>query len=41
LLATGELRWSDAVQQGRVDASGARADIDRWLPLIRPEASST
>jgi hypothetical protein len=39
LLATGELRWSDAVDQGKVTASGSRADIAQWLPLIRPRAS--
>ncbi|WP_153397898.1 sterol carrier family protein [Ornithinicoccus halotolerans] len=32
-LATGELRWVDAVAQGRVRASGGRADLDAWLPL--------
>jgi hypothetical protein len=36
LLATGELGWSEAVGQGRVDASGARADLGQWLPLVRP-----
>lgn len=35
LLATGGLEWSDALALGRVDASGARADIAHWLPLVR------
>lgn len=32
-LATGELGWSDAVAQGRVQASGERADLAAYLPL--------
>jgi putative sterol carrier protein len=32
-LATGELAWSDAVAQGRVHASGERADLAAYLPL--------
>ena len=32
-LATGELSWSDAVAQGRVHASGERADLSAYLPL--------
>lgn len=36
-LATGRLPWGEAVDDGRVRASGARADhIARWLPLVRP-----
>lgn len=35
LLVTGRLEWSDAVGLGRVDASGSRADIAEWLPLVR------
>jgi hypothetical protein len=38
LLATGRLEWSDAVAMGRVDASGARADLAQWLPLVRSDA---
>jgi Bacterial SCP ortholog len=32
-LATGETTWSDAVQEGRVRASGERADLSPYLPL--------
>src|SRR5687768_17714489 len=32
-LATGELRWADAVGQGKVTASGNRADLSALLPL--------
>jgi hypothetical protein len=32
-LATGELAWSDAVADGRVRASGERADLSPYLPL--------
>ncbi|SHN84874.1 hypothetical protein SAMN05660350_03683 [Geodermatophilus obscurus] len=32
-LATGELRWDDAVAEGRVSASGNRADLSAHLPL--------
>ncbi|MBW8750267.1 MAG: hypothetical protein JF565_02445 [Propionibacteriales bacterium] len=32
-LATGELDWSEAVAQGRVHASGERADLAAYLPL--------
>ncbi|MFK0249994.1 sterol carrier family protein [Amycolatopsis azurea] len=34
-LATGLLGWADAVGSGRVTASGSRADLARWLPLVR------
>ena len=33
-LATGELSWDDAVGQGRVSASGNRADLSAHLPLV-------
>jgi hypothetical protein len=33
-LATGELAWSDAVDEGRVRASGERADLAPYLPLV-------
>ena len=33
-LATGELHWDDAVAQGRVSASGNRADLSAHLPLV-------
>ena len=32
-LATGQLRWDDAVAAGQVVASGNRADLSGWLPL--------
>lgn len=34
-LATGRLAWADAVANGRVSASGSRADLARWLPVVR------
>ncbi len=33
LLATGGLDWSAAVAQGRVRASGVRADLSPYLPV--------
>ena len=32
-LATGELTWDDAVGEGKVSASGNRADLSPHLPL--------
>ncbi|MCL1871291.1 MAG: sterol carrier family protein [Promicromonosporaceae bacterium] len=32
-LATGRLTWADAVAEGRVRASGERADLSAYLPL--------
>ena len=32
-LATGAIEWASAVAQGRVSASGERADLSEWLPL--------
>jgi hypothetical protein len=32
-LATGDLAWSDAERDGRVRASGERADLTPYLPL--------
>jgi Bacterial SCP ortholog len=32
-LGTGELSWADAVSDGRVRASGQRADLASYLPL--------
>ncbi|HEY2723993.1 MAG TPA: sterol carrier family protein [Pseudonocardiaceae bacterium] len=37
-LATGRAEWAVAVAEGRVVASGSRADVSRWLPLVRPIA---
>jgi hypothetical protein len=34
LLAAGRLGWSDAVREGRVSASGVRADLTGYLPLV-------
>lgn len=34
-LATGRLQWTDAVEAGRVTASGTRADLTHWLPIVR------
>ena len=33
-LATGELTWDDAVASGRVAASGERAELAPYLPLV-------
>jgi hypothetical protein len=33
-LATGELSWADAIESGRVHASGERADLSPYLPLV-------
>ncbi|GEK80273.1 sterol carrier family protein [Agrococcus baldri] len=35
-LASGEETWTDAVGRGAVRASGVRADVSPWLPLVRP-----
>ena len=32
-LATGELTWADALAEGKVTASGSRADLSAHLPL--------
>lgn len=40
-LATGEEAWADAVARGAVRASGVRADVSAWLPLVRRTASPT
>lgn len=32
-LATGELDWADAVNSGRISASGERTDLSAYLPL--------
>ncbi len=36
-LATGALTWTEAVDQGRVLASGERADLAPYLPLTPPD----
>jgi hypothetical protein len=32
-LATGSLAWAEAVREGRVTASGVRADLSAYLPV--------
>lgn len=32
-LAAGDLTWSDALQSGRISASGERTDLTAYLPL--------
>lgn len=32
-LANGELNWNDAVESGKVSATGARADLSEYLPI--------
>ncbi|PPK67817.1 hypothetical protein CLV40_10647 [Actinokineospora auranticolor] len=34
-LATGRVGWGEAVADGRVSASGSRADLSGLLPLLR------
>lgn len=34
-LATGRLAFADAVADGRISASGSRADISAWLPIVQ------
>lgn len=41
LLAAGRLRWSQAVEGGRVSMSGNRADISPYLPVVAPQAAET
>lgn len=40
-LTTGQLTWAAALTDGRVTASGCRADLSRWLPLVRPGSRIT
>ncbi|WP_306233138.1 sterol carrier family protein [Agrococcus beijingensis] len=37
-LASGTETWADAVGRGAVRASGVRADVSAWLPLVRLSA---
>ncbi len=39
-LATGDLSWSEAESDGRVRASGERADLSSLLPLAPPLSTS-
>lgn len=34
-LLTGELEWDKAVNQGKISASGTKADISQWLTPLR------
>jgi hypothetical protein len=34
-LATGRLAWADAVRTGAARASGIRADLSEYLPVLR------
>jgi Bacterial SCP ortholog len=34
LLATGRLSWPDAIAAGRIAASGTRADLSAYFPLV-------
>ncbi|RRO13180.1 hypothetical protein EIL87_26485 [Saccharopolyspora rhizosphaerae] len=36
-LATGHVTWGEAVDSGRLTASGPRSDVSQWLPLVRLE----
>lgn len=39
-LATGDLGWQDAADQGRISASGERADLTPYLPLQADERTT-
>jgi len=39
-LATGGTTWAQARAAGRIRASGERADLTDWLPLIQPDDPS-
>lgn len=39
-LATGSLTWAQALAGGAVRASGQRADVSAWLPLVGPRVAS-
>jgi hypothetical protein len=38
-LATGGLTWAEASRNGQVAASGVRADLSAFLPLLSPPAA--
>lgn len=40
-LVAGDLIWSDAVANGRVVASGTRADLSGLLPIAMPDPDSS
>ena len=33
-LATGDISWADAMAEGLVHASGERADLSEFLPVV-------
>lgn len=35
-LAAGDMSWAEAVESGRLHASGIRADLSAHVPLVRP-----
>ncbi len=39
-LVTGAPSWAEAVAAGSVRASGQRADLSAWLPLLGPRVAS-
>jgi putative sterol carrier protein len=39
-LAHGEAKWADAMQTGKINASGARSDLSEYLPLSANRISS-
>lgn len=39
-LVTARVSWAAARGDGRLAASGARADISRWLPLVPPDRAT-
>lgn len=41
LLATGRLSWSAALAAGRLSASGERADLTSYLPLLPASGASS
>jgi Bacterial SCP ortholog len=40
-LANGETKWAAAMQTGKINASGARADLSEYLPLRIQESQNS
>ncbi len=40
-LANGATNWAAAMQTGKINASGARADLSEYLPLRTSDSQST
>ena len=40
-LASGVTNWAAAMQTGKINASGARADLSEYLPLLTSDSQST